>query len=227
MRRALTIMVAVVAVLLAAGGCGGGPSSEHEGGPLGGAALTSGSLGIHPPTAYRPASGGTWHAVDGDVMLCTTSDRPLVLDRVTYHMHIGSVDGVRAQVRSVRKGTSGTGSRLGITMLLGTIGHVELDGRDFPLAGVVRPVRGFVVKDRCSEPADPEEFDELLIQIPAGPKGTWLQSSVVHYHVGNDHYRARIQWGYALLGAKVVALCADEANPYHQDERVCPRGNDK
>lgn len=223
MRRILNSVVAVAAALLLGSACDGALFHEVEGGPLGGSARTGGSSGIVPPASYRPAAGTTWHSVDGDTMLCSTSGKALVIDSIDYDMGLGSARAIEARVRSLRNETTGSGSRKPIGMLLGTIGHLEWNGSELPLAGTMSGVRGFVVKEPCTEAGTWDEFDELMIQIDAGPRGTWLRSFTIHYHVGPAHYRERVHWSYALMGTGIRTLCGHEDNPFHEDDRVCPK----
>lgn len=223
MKRALNSLVAVVVVLLLGGACDGALLHEVEGGPLGGSARTAGSLGIQPPASYRAAAGTTWHAVDGDTLLCSTSGKPLVIDSIDYDMGLGSPRAVEARMRSLRKETRGSGSRKPIGMLIGTIGHLEWNDSKLPLAGALSGVQGFVVSEPCTEAGTWDEFDELMIQIDAGPRGTWLRSFTIHYHVGHAHYRERVHWSFALMGTGIRALCGHEDNPFHEDDRVCPK----
>lgn len=214
----ITIKAAAVAsVLLFGAGCGGAPLHEPElkGGPLGGSVNTAGSIGQQPPPDYKAAAPNRWHAVDGDTILCASSEKPIVLDRITYNMPVGSVQAVRAEVRTVGSETTGPGEKTPIAMLTGTIGDYRYGSTTWKLAGKMDPVRGHVIKASCKEAYAATAFDELMIQIEAGTEGAWIRSFTIHYHVGKSRYRAQVKWSSGLMGTGVRKLCSDPDNPFH------------
>lgn len=221
MKHSVRCAVVAVSVLLMGSGCGGVPPHESVGGPLGGLTDASGASGAVPPPNYRADGGRPWHLVDGDSIICTTTGKPIVIDKITYQMRVGSIASVRARIRSLTPSDPGPGIRTTITGLTGTFDHYRNGATTWNLAGTMNPARGFTEKNRCTRSIH-GTFDEVMIQVAAGPKGAWLESFTVHYHVGSAHYRETDKWAIGLDGSDVRALCSDRDNPFYGDNRTCP-----